>query len=791
MIRLLGSLLLALGLVFGSGGGIGIDTGGAWAQTTPAAIDFAAWSKVAERAETALEDQRASNTALEDLRAELVSWRLQFQAAQTANNARITTLQQQIDVLGPIPAEGEDEPVEIVERRAALNLQLAALKTPQLSAEEAYRRADGLIRETDVIIRERQTASLLELGPSPLNPTLWPRALRSLSSTTSQAVTEVKTAWLSEAQKELVRERLLLTLIYLVVAVVLILRGRRWSQRLGALMMQWSRVIPDNLVSFVVSIGQILLPYIGILALAEAVFSPGLLGFRGQIIASEVPTIGLAILVALWLGTRLFQPVQGESGGQEISAGLAALGRRLSGWLGAVWGANDLLIRLGNYEDYTAATSAVLHFPLILLGGVLLFRMSTVLRAASKAEVTEGAGDLRFRTRMAKLLANTLMVIAVAGPVIAAIGYLSGALALVFPAMETIALLALVMVLSGVMRDAYGFASGRDEQATRDALMPVLLSLLLTLAALPVVALIWGARLSDLTELWTRFRSGFQIGDSRISPTDFLTFAIVFAVGYLLTRLFQAALKSSVLPKTQIDPGGQNAIVSGLGYVGIFLAALIGISTAGIDLSSLAIVAGALSVGIGFGLQNIVSNFVSGIILLIERPVAEGDWIEVGGNMGYVRDISVRSTRIETFDRTDVIIPNSDLVSGTVTNYTRGNLIGRAILPIGVAYGSDTHQVEAILKEIATAHPMVSLNPPPSVHFRGFGADSLDFEIRAILRDVNYGLSVKTALNHEIAKRFAEEGIEIPFAQRDVWLRNPEVLQPQPTARRKAPKKPT
>lgn len=735
--------------------------------------DYAAWEKTAARAEEAVEAGRASTAALEGVRDELVGWRQTFSEAQTANANTIKMVQDQLRALGP-PPEDSKEAADISAQRSDLNKRLATLQAPVKTAELAYSRANGLIGGIDRIIRDRQTEELFDAGPLPVNPVHWGAGLGALAGMPRALYNETAAAWANPVQRAKTIETLPATLLMAALGLVLVVRGRAWSRRLTGVIVHGEPGAGRWLAGFGASLGSLLLPFGGVLALIEALYSTDLIGLRGDLLLSSVVTAVFAALLARWLAARIFPPDDSRAPPLLLEAEDRMAGRFHGASLGVVIAAYQLLRDAAEIFGWSVAAMHVVLFPVLVIAGLLLWRLARLLRLHVAASADE-TGTETYRGRMGRLLSRALVVLAVVAPLLAAAGYVKAAQFLMIPSLISLLLLAALLVLQRLVVEIYVLVT-RNAEGAAESLVPVLIGFALAVTSAPLFALIWGARVADLTELWASFTKGVYLGETRISPTIFLTLAVVFIIGYVLTRLLQGTLKNTVLPKTRIDTGGRNAIVAGVGYFGIFLSAVIAITSAGIDLSSLAIVAGALSVGIGFGLQNIVSNFVSGIILLIERPISEGDWIEVGGQHGYVRDISVRSTRIETFDRTDVIVPNSDFISGTVTNYTRGNTVGRVIVPVGVAYGTDTHKVERILQEIGAAHPLVLANPAPYVVFKGFGPNSLDFEIRAILRDVNWVLNVHSEMNHEIARRFVEEGIEIPFAQRDVWLRNPEAL---------------
>ena len=742
-----------------------------------AGVELSGWDTLATRAEGIAETGAASRFALGRIRAELVGWRDQFSDALGANAHRLTTVKSQIGALG-LAANSEDFDPVIAARMAELMALQDRLLQPQLLAQEAFARANGLITEVDRQQRGLDSERLATRGISPANPTYWPAAFSNVQTGLSNLGVEFWSISAAHRSTDGLIGRLSLVVAALIGAAIVLSRARAWIKLLAAKSLPRSARSASAL-RFAISLASIVIPVFGLVLVTLILDMSGLFGPAGESVIATLPVAGGMVFVAKWLSDFYFPISQDDDGILGYPADVRGPARRLTVGLGWVLAAAIAINGLLSTVRAEAVSIDVVNLPLQLIVGALLWRLGQLIQHQASANTTAIFNSSRLRV----FIGRAARAFAIAGPLASLLGYGAAAAAITVPAVASLAIIAVIVVLQ---RLSYAVTAREGVVASEDTsipdprgLLPVSINFALSLITVPILALIWGVSWAELIEIWTRFLSGFTLGETRISPSNFLTFILVFMIGALLTRFIKTTLKTTVMPRTRFDLGGQNAVVAGFGYVGIFLSALIAFGIAGIDLSSLAIVAGALSVGIGFGLQNIVSNFVSGIILLIERPVVEGDMIEVGGQMGYVRDISVRSTRIETFDRTDVIIPNADLISNQVTNWTRGNLVGRAIVPVGVAYGTDTAQVTKILQEVAEAHPLVLLNPPPSVLLTGFGADSIDFEIRAIIRDVNFVLVAKSEMFHGIVTRFDAAGIEIPFAQRDLWLRNPEALHPK------------
>ncbi len=732
---------------------------GAAADAAASEIDYPAWEKLATTIEALLVDPATTDDTLEKSRVELVRWRDKLAGAQSANSSRIETINQQIAALGPAPAEGASEAEELATRRSALNAQLTELQAPGITAGEAYRRASGLISEIDRILRDHQAVELLQLYPTPLNPVVWSEGYTALRDFGAQVADEVTSRWKLGYKRNIMTSNLPLIILLTVVAVALLSFGRGAVESLTRRIANRWTARRIRILSHVLSLGQVIAPTLGAAALAKALQLTGMFGAVGNAMIETLPAAAFFIYGAYWLGGLIF-PADKDF----LPVKLSPERRREGRWLGTVFGTVrgvELLMEAGlNAHTQTLGARGVLAYPLILVSAYVLFRLSQLLVSSAKAEEEDQDQSSGFKANLITLIGRVAMALAIVGPLLASIGYIPAATALIYPAVISLGLMGMLYILQMLVLEVY-IAITDNEDAASKALLPVLVGFALVLMALPLFALIWGARLADMTELWAQAREGFQLGDARISPSSFLILLILFVAGYSATRLFQGAMRTTILPRTSIDDGAQKSLVSGVGYVGIFLSALIAIRAAGIDLTGFAMVASALSVGIGFGMQNIVSNFVSGIILLIERPISEGDWIEVGNVQGTVRSISVRSTRIQTFDRQYVIVPNTDLVAGRVTNWTRFNLTGRLTVPVSVVLGSDTRKVTSLLQEIAEAQPLAILNPPPSVNFLGFGPNALNFDIRIILRDVNFSGSVRTEVNHQIVERFAQEGIEL------------------------------
>lgn len=297
----------------------------------------------------------------------------------------------------------------------------------------------------------------------------------------------------------------------------------------------------------------------------------------------------------------------------------------------------------------------------------------------------------------------------------------------------------------------------------------------------------------EAQELFNKiFRTPLEVGALSFSLWDGVAFIVVILGAFAISKAIRFFLQEDVLPKVSLQRGLANAILSTIQYGVLFIGFLLAMGAAGLDLTKFTVLAGAFGVGIGFGLQNIFNNFISGLILLYERPIQLEDMVEIGGVTGTVKRIGIRSSTVRTFQGADVIVPNSNLISNQFTNWTYSDQSRRLEIKLGVAYDTDLEKVLQILTSVGNSHPKVLKEPAPIAVFRGFGDSTLDLELRlwvfhpdALQVESELGLAINAAMN--------AEKIEIPFPQRDVHVRSMPIVSvtPPPVESENAPATPT
>lgn len=285
---------------------------------------------------------------------------------------------------------------------------------------------------------------------------------------------------------------------------------------------------------------------------------------------------------------------------------------------------------------------------------------------------------------------------------------------------------------------------------------------------LPLIVILFLVYCFTDKALWTDFR-GYVKSFGAPARQAVLAVLIFLAILYLL-RLFRGWFVPKILRRLNLRPSAQESLTSALSYISVLIALLVGLSVFGVNLRSLGLLISALSVGLGFGLQHIVNNFISGILIMFERPFRIGDWIVVNDKEGIVYKINIRSTELETFDRAIVIIPNADIISGQLINWTLTDAGGRIAIDIGVGYDSDLEKVLKTALDIAKSDPRVLTDPAPSAIVTEFADSAINIRLRCYLSNILERSYIKSDLMIRLQKAFAENGIDIPFPQRVVQI---------------------
>lgn len=770
--------------------------GAAWAQTSPEqqAVQekLEGQRAVVDSVEAGLGREGLRSVDLDELRNRLDPVRSTLSEGIAALDPLLANLNHRVKEIGAKPAaDAPPEEASITREREALTAKAseldAVLKQARLLKVRADQLSDGITSRRRALF----TDTLLARSYSVLDPTLWLQATAALPGEL-RGVRYLLNDWTAYANARMSAwAQAGVVLGALAIAILVIMAQNMFARPLHRTELSEGEPLPRlkacGLSALVALLRMVAAPAAGfaVVALFNAFdLLPDRVNeiAQGVLLAIAVVAVGRGLLdgaLAPGEPRRRVVPLSEEMAG--LIYGNAATGL----WIIAAATVLSTLHRaLVVPVPLTVATSAAMSLGLMLVAWRAMRALNAEMGDGDGEAGEDGKADAKSSSstlqwiKLPFWVLNVVIAAALIGGYVSFAGFLSSR-ALVAVVMAG-ALYLVVALINAFFIDAVASGPRARHLAKTIGVRPASLELLAILVAgvLKAVAVVvmlvlvvgtFGTSTADLRDLVSRVTFGFTIGTSTITVGDVLSAVLFLAVGIVIARAVQRWFAVAILPKTAFDPGLQNSIATIIGYIGSIAVIAMAMGQLGLNLENIALVAGALSVGIGFGLQSIVSNFVSGLILLAERPIRVGDTISVKGEEGYVRRISVRATEIETFDRAAVLIPNSDLITGMVKNFTHANTTGRVIVAVNVAYDADADEVRDILIGCACDHPQVLQSPPPRVFLMAFGDSYLKFELRCVVANVDYALTVKSDLHFAVLDRLKASKIGIPYTTWSVY----------------------
>jgi potassium-dependent mechanosensitive channel len=711
-----------------------------------------------------------TDQALADLARRLAPLRDELHGKIETLEPRLAQVDTRRKQLGDAPAANappEDraiaaERTRLADERGELD---ATLKQARLLALRADQLAEHIAERRRGLLAGR----LLARSAGLLDPVFWREAARGLTAESAAVGALLQSSWAAARDKIGSGGVAALALVLAGFAAAAVLLARAWRRRLLArpVATRFGRALAAVIV------------LLGVMLVAPAVVIAAVLACESLgVVSAELSGIGYGIAAAILMARfgrgaalALFAPGDADrrligfhDGEARVFAEHLSWGARLFGAavvLNVVFKATAAPVAL------TTATSALMS---LAIACVAIHLLAVFPRGAPDGE---GRADSRLSgLRVVLWLFVATVLFALAAGYIGLASFVAGRF---LAALALLCALYIVLVFVDALFTEVltgDTAAGRAVAALlgvtprglelAGTLLSAALRIVIVLVVVPPLLGPWGLFATDVFDFLAQVASGIRVAGITISLTAILTAFVWLVVGVLAARGAQRWLETRFMPRTGIDPSLQHSAATLIGYALLIAAITLALAHLGIEPQQIALVAGALSVGIGFGLQSIVSNFVSGIILLAERPIRVGDWVVVKNEEGIVRRISVRATEIETFDRASVIIPNSEFITGPVKNLTHSDTMGRITVKVRAAYDSDVDAVRDLLVACACEHPQVLQTPPPRVFLMALGDFALELELRCIVANVNYGLTVKSDLQMEILRRFRAAGIKIP-----------------------------